>query len=288
MESEAGQVAPIERMAAQEPPETYWDAHCHLSDPRLDSSREAVIRRARDCGITRFVQGGVGPEDWQRQLRLLERYPEQILPVFGLHPWWISENGEASSKNALRDLAGLLNRAVAIGELGLDFSPRFPIALRELQQHFFREQLEIAGHHQLPLVLHVVSAHTEALELLTKSPPLHGGLIHAFTGSLQTARKYLELGFTLSIGGRITHPGSKSEALRKMIQELPLDRMVIESDAPDQSSLGFQGRLNEPVSIIEIAGVVARLKSATTPTILRQSKLNLSNLFGARQIKAQS
>ncbi len=277
-------------MAAQEPPpaENYWDAHCHLADPRLDSLRDSVIRRAQACGITCFVQGGVSPEDWQHQIRLVERYPGQILPVFGLHPWWISENGEASSRTALRELTGILSRAAAIGELGLDFSPRFSTAQRELQQHFFREQLEIAQHHQMPIVLHVVSAHTEALDLLTKSPPLNGGLIHAFTGSLENARKYLERGLTLSIGGRITHPGAKSEALRKTVQELPLDRMVIESDAPDQASLGFQGRLNEPVSIIEIAGVVARLKSATTPTILRQSKLNLSNLFGARQIKAQS
>src|SRR4051812_38010279 len=110
--------------------EGWIDAHCHLADPALSGSVDSMIERAQACGIARFIQGGVSPPDWQRQLQLGARYPGAILRVFGIHPWWVmdglptEEDAEACCNAALIELAQRAQEGVAVGEIGLDFSHR--------------------------------------------------------------------------------------------------------------------------------------------------------------------
>lgn len=215
------------------------DAHCHLSDPRLEGQLPQILQRAQERGIGCFIQGGVSPAEWRNQLALARQYPG-IIPVFGLHPWWIAEQEERTCAQALEDLRSSVALCQGIGELGLDFHQSRDPAARGRQTRYFELQLELAMQVERPIVLHVVRAHAEALQSLKKiGVPKRGGLVHAFSGSLEIARQYVELGLTLSIGTR------GLERSKSVLAQLDPKDWVVESDAPDGVS--------EPARIWDLA-----------------------------------
>jgi TatD DNase family protein len=265
----------------------HWiDAHCHLADPRLDPEREEVIRRARQAGITRFIQGGVGPDDWQRQLDIGDRHRKEaeIHPVFGLHPVWVAMHTDEECQSAFEELRGRASQMRALGELGLDHRTRvdgreLPVGHAERQARWFRRQLELRECSSLPRVLHIVRAHGESLRILREGPSSPaGGIVHAFNGDWSVAKQYLDLGFSLSFGGRLAQPGT-FEKLRRTVINTPPERLVFESDCPDQSPPGFEGRLNEPVSILEVAQAAARHRGEPAELLLERSRENLERIF---------
>ncbi|MCA9519392.1 MAG: TatD family hydrolase [Myxococcales bacterium] len=259
------------------PPMRFIDAHCHLADPRVESQLEPMLARARAVGVNEFVQAGVDPEDWRRQRALAARYGGMHL-VFGLHPWWVVGASDAEAESALCELAPQLVDAVALGETGLDFQPRFSAETWPRQEALFRAQLSMARARELPVVLHVVRAHDRALQILRDdglSP--RGGLVHAFTASREIAERYLALGLTLSVGGRLV--ARRSTKLERAVAAVPPQRLVIESDAPDQPPPRLRGQLNEPATIVEVAAVVAEITCSTAEAVLRQSAINLRRLL---------
>ena len=252
----------------------FIDAHCHLADVRLDLIRDQVLLRARQAGIGLFIQGGVDPEDWERQCQLGS--PDWLY-AFGLHPWWVARQDKASCLEALERLEAALPRAFALGELGLDFFPRFPEESFELQREMFRLQLEMARKHQKPLVLHLVRCHGEAPGMIRKAGAFKG-LVHGFTGSFEVARQYLDLGLLISVGPAVTRPGFKK--LKHAVAKIPADRLVIESEAPDGAPAGFPYEMNEPSSIFLIAKAVAELRGVSTAKVMDVSRDNLIDYFG--------
>jgi TatD DNase family protein len=256
------------------------DGHCHLADPRFDPERADVIARSEALGIGAWVQGGVSPEDWDRQAKLKAAYGgEKIYTSYGLHPWWVTRAGREEIQRGLELLAQRLPEADAAGELGLDLGEKNggPPTL-ELQAGVFREQLKIARAAGKPLVLHVVRAHTQALDILKEfSPYLAGGLVHSFSGSRETAAQYLEQGFLLSISGGVTKPGFQT--LKKALNSLPPERLVLETDAPDQPVEGVTG-LNEPCRLVEIARAAAAIRGGSAEELLETSARNIRKLFG--------
>jgi TatD DNase family protein len=262
----------------------YLDAHCHLADPRLKPRLEEVLARARDRGVTRFIQGGVGPEDWARQRELSQRFPGQILPVFGLHPWWVAEHGDGELEPALTELAQALPGAIALGELGLDYGRRGPTDTHLRQERAFRLQLRLARRTAKPLVLHIVRAHGPAIEILqSEGIPPSGGIVHSYSGSAEQAKTYLSLGLGLSVGGpllRRTADGKPFEKLQRAVVSIPEDRLLIETDSPDQPPPSRQGGLNEPVTLWEVAAEIARLRGGSAEEWLDRSRDNAARIFG--------
>lgn len=260
----------------------YIDAHCHLADPAIAATRAEMVREARGRGVSRFVQGGVDPEDWDRQEALADALaaeaPGAIGFCFGVHPWVVMGAGEEICDRALAALPERLRRwpGAAVGEIGLDLAhPERGDPRAGLQERVFKQQLEIASGLGRPVVLHVVKAHARALELLrehvARGGRIAGGLVHAYSGSFETARAYLGLGLVVSVGGGILKPGY--ETLKKAVRRLGPGELVLESESP--------GQAHDPRRLFEVAEAVGRIKEVAPEDVLRQSRDTLMRIFGA-------
>jgi TatD DNase family protein len=256
------------------------DAHCHLSDPRV--SIEPLLSECRHSGIDRFVLGGVDPEDWERQDQLDLAHPSTFIKVFGLHPWKVDEwvgLGEATRlSEALTELERRLPGIRALGETGLDAArDRFKRSKAE-QLRCFEAQVELAAHFSKPLVLHVVRAHAAALELLeSRRSQVRGGLVHSFSGTWQDARRYLDLGLVLSVSARITFPDATD--LHETVLKAPPDRLVFETDAPDQPPHGSTVKTNSPLSLLKVVQRASEIRSESPESLLDRSRDILTGLF---------
>jgi TatD DNase family protein len=263
-------------------PKGYIDVHCHLADPRWNSQRDESLKQSCDEGIETWVQGGVAPQDWEAQLALREKWPG-LIPVFGVHPVWAAQNFDLLVDSALDELPGWLPKAKGIGELGLDHGPKIERSSYDRQLKAFRRQLEMAQHYTLPLVLHVVQAHGQALDVLETAFKLRGkkpfrGLVHSFSGAPEVAERYLRLGLSLSVSGVVTHGGYLD--LKKAIPLIPADRLLIETDCPDQKPKPFEKIWNEPSSLFKAAEAVSALRNESAVVILERSAQNARKIFG--------
>jgi TatD DNase family protein len=260
---------------------SWIDSHSHLSDPRLETQVESLIAAAKERGISRFLQGGVGPEDWARQ-RILKTHHPEILLCFGLHPYWVADHTELECEAALDQLARELPQAEALGELGLDLRPHIMKDSFVRQVDVFEAQLELADMAMKPIVLHLVQAFQEAEKIFDLyGVPSRGGMIHSFNGSAVQAEAYLKRGFFLSIGGPVCRPDNKK--LHQAIQILPLENMLLETDSPDQPPPRLKGQLNEPSSLWDVAEMIAKIKDLTPEEILDISSRNLEKLLHGKQ-----
>lgn len=257
-------------------PTSDWaDAHSHLADPRIQDP-DALILEAQRRGIGTFLQGGVGPEDWARQRELAARHPG-VLPVFGLHPYWISDHPEEECEAALDRLARELPGAAALGETGLDFRPKIMKDSRERQLAFFQAQLELARFAGKPVVLHLVRAFEESLQFLDLYGEGVRGLVHAFTGSAVQARAYVDRGFLVSIGGPVCRPDLIR--LHQAVRSVPIESILLETDSPDQPPPGIEPGANRPATVLQVAAEIARLKGMDRDQVLDKTRENLGKLL---------
>ncbi len=233
-----------------------------------------MIGRARAVGVTGFVVAGVDPAGWVRQ-RALARTPG-VRWTAGLHPWTVARASTGEVEAALSGLPDCFDGArpaCGVGETGLD--ARFvPKETLELQASAFAQQLALSRERALPVVLHVVSAHGAALEVLRRFAPLTG-LVHAFGGSAEVAAAYLDVGLCISVSGGAARAGRK---LRRALAEIPADRLLVETDAPDQPL--ERGARNEPAALLRVAAAVAEVRNESADAILRRSTALATALFG--------
>lgn len=254
------------------------DAHGHLADPRWQGQEEEILLEARSKGITFFMQGGVGPEDWQRQQELKSRYPNHIGLCFGLHPYWVADHDDEACDAALDVLAVQLGGAIGLGEMGLDFRPHIMKDSQERQISVFEQQLELADISQKPMVLHLVQAHEESLRIMDIwGLPQQKGMVHSFNSSWGKAQDFLKRGLFLSVGGPVCRPDNQK--LHQAVKEMPLEFLLIESDSPDQPPPAYKGRLNPPESIWEVARTIGEIKSLDPLEILDITSENFRRLF---------
>lgn len=285
-------------------PARFIDAHCHLADHRLFKRLDAMFAAAREREIGAFIQGGIHPADWDLQIELSQRYPGVVYPCFGIHPWFVAGRmgvtgeelkkqvdhalevlPEYLSKNLAKTLSNGQSKAIAVGELGIDLGPKTDPKTEEYQTEIFVRQLEIAKKAELPLVLHIVKAHSQAIALLAEHGPWpRGGLVHAFSGSYEIAQEYERLGFTPSIGGVAAKKGY--ETLKRALKRMPLESFVIESDSPDQIPDDYQGLeegVNDPRSLWTVAEAICKLRpeeGLSPEQVLEASRLKLFRIFG--------
>lgn len=262
----------------------WYDGHCHLADPRWSEALPGLLEQARRASIVGWVQGGVDPADWERQL-LLSRKEKGLITCFGLHPWWIAGASASQLEVGWTRLTEMAPSAQAIGETGLDRArERGKLATYSEQKRLFGAQLELAKRLEKPLVLHVVRAHDEALKILEGLGPFpRAGIVHAFSESREIAKRYLDLGFSLSFGAEATRA---NESLGETLRFIPRDRLIVETDAPDQAPfVGGQRRsgLNEPSFLLEMARAVGHIRGEQAERLLTESTRNIKRIFGIKE-----
>jgi len=264
----------------------YIDAHSHWSDSRLFENNQPtaewnqLMQASLKAGVTQFMLGGVNPGEWERQKYLKNRFPEKFYLSFGVHPYFVAENDLPTCEEAVDLLSQSLSDCLAIGEAGLDFRTHLlgadPEVARAQQIQIFENQIEMSLFSKKPLVLHIVRAHEEALRLLRFQDSSLSGLVHAFNGSWEIAQEYLKLGFYISVGGAVTF--IKNEKLRKAVKEIPEDRLLLESDMPDQppQAIDFP---NNSSSLVQIAQEIGQIRGCSADQILMTSTNNFKRLF---------
>ena len=247
------------------------DAHCHLDFPDFDADREAMFERARAAGVTHFVVPGTTRARWQGVLALGNR--SDVSVCLGLHPYFLDAHGDHDVE-ALESALDANPQAVAVGECGID--ARFGDTL-DAQWVLFEAQLQLARQRHLPIVVHCVRANDQVAKRLRQLALPAGGLIHAFAGSPEQARAFLDLGFVLGLGGALTYPRAKR--LHRAVVSLPDDGFVLETDSPDMPLSGHQGERNEPARVAQVCRAVAELRGEPSATIAAQSTATARALF---------
>lgn len=257
----------------------YSDAHLHvLHEKWQDQELLKALAEARSMGLAYFVGAGYSPVDWQNQLALQVKQKD-FFPVMGMHPMWIhSEHTNLDFlDSALTELSQLALRAIAIGETGLDLREAYKSSF-EIQVDYFREHIELAGFLNKPLVLHLVRAHEEALNIFRFIElPARKGMVHAFNGSFQQMQDFIELGFYISVGGAVTFP--RNSNLREAITKMDLSRLLIESDSPDQPPLNWESKVNRSSSVFRVAQAIGSLRQMKEEEVLALATNNLQRLF---------
>jgi TatD DNase family protein len=258
-----------------EPRLSLVDSHCHIDMAEFNADREAVVVRARGAGVTNFlIVGGVDMEGGH--LRAIRVAEEWGVPVSaGLHPHEARLFSDAFC-DELRGLA-LERRIVAIGEAGLDF--HYDYSPRAAQREAFRRQVRLAREVGLPVIVHTREADLETLEILEGEGSKEvGGVIHCFTGGVELARRALELGFYVSFSGIVTFP--RTELIRDVARSVPMERLLVETDAPFLAPVPYRGRRNEPAFVLEVARFVAQLRGITLEEVGSAVSQNFARLFG--------
>ncbi|UQI42615.1 TatD family hydrolase [Vreelandella venusta] len=252
------------------------DAHCHLDFEAFDDDRDAVIENAKAVGVEHFVVPSTTRSLWPNVLTLAAR--KEVSSCVGLHPYFVGQHANddliALEQLLAEQKVEAEKRVVAIGECGID--GRFRESL-DKQWAYFDAQLGLAKQFVLPIVVHCVKANDQVSKRLRQLALPRGGLIHAFSGSYEQATKFLDLGYTLGLGGAITY--ERAQRLRNVVSRLPDDGFVLETDSPDMPLSGYQGQRNEPCRVAKVASVVAALRHQSFEKIAALSSANAIGLF---------
>jgi TatD DNase family protein len=217
------------------------DSHCHLDFSAFDSDRKQVLQTCAERGVNSLVIPGTQASAWDNLISLCESN-SRLNFALGLHPYFLDDYCETHLRQLDEHLAQQKGRVVAVGEIGLDFSLSVD---SHLQEQVFTEQMCLAQQHDLPIIVHHRRSHNALIRLLKKKRFDNGGIIHAFSGSLQEAQTYIDLGFKLGVGGIITYP--RAQKTRAVIAQVPLSSLVLETDAPDMPVNNKQGQRNSPI-----------------------------------------
>lgn len=257
---------------------TFIDSHCHIDGPEYDADRAEVIARAHAAGVTTMLVVGTGdPHSGaiDRAVDLAEKH-ENIYAAVGVHPHDAKLFDEAAEQHLI-DLVGVSAKVIAWGEIGLDY--HYDHSPRDVQREVFRRQLQLARKLNLPVVIHSREANDDTITILREELTGYerGGALHCFGGDLPMAQQAIDLGFFISFAGNLTF--KKAEDMRKVAHELPLDRLLIETDCPYLTPVPFRGRRNEPAHVVETAQCLAGIHGKPVEEIGRITSENFAKLF---------
>jgi TatD DNase family protein len=251
---------------------TLFDTHCHIDVEEFAADRAEVLTAARRAGVTEILVPAVERSTWPALLALCVDDPG-LYPALGLHPVYLARHRDEDTVALAEAVAAA--QPVAIGEIGLDW---FVDGLdRARQQRLLEAQLEVAEAFRLPVVLHVRKAHDAMLATLRRYR-LRGGTCHAFNGSIDQARRYLDMGFRLGFGGMLTF--ERSSRLRRLAGELPLEAIVLETDAPDMTVASHRFERNSPEYLPEVLTTLATLRGLPEEEVARTTTATARTVFG--------
>lgn len=263
----------------------FFDSHCHLNFPDFDPDREQLLQECFSLGVSGLCIPATRCSDWTALLQiqssqkpLQKNNRPQLHIALGLHPCFLNDHLPEHLKVLNQLLLEHRPMVAAVGEAGLDFyDKQISEEQRQLQLYYFTEQVKMACKHELPLIIHARKSHDQVLKILRQDQPGRGGIIHAFSGSGQQAAQYIELNFKLGFGGGITYP--RARKTRQLASTLPLEHIVLETDAPDMPLKGFQGQRNSPERIPAIAECLASLRPELLQQIAAITSANCQKLF---------
>ena len=252
------------------------DSHAHIDFPQFADDREAMLQRARDAGVGTLlaIGTGPGPEKLDAALPFAEQH-DWIYTSVGIHP---HEAKEVTPQH-LDELALLAQhpKVIAWGEIGLDYF--YDHSPRDVQATVFRSQMELAHTAKLPIIIHCRDAWDDCLALIEQHwrPTGLAGILHCFTGTLDHAKRGLDMGFLISFAGNSTYP--KTQNIREVAKEIPLDRMLIETDSPFLAPQPYRGKRNEPAYVVEVAKTLATVRNLAPEEIAAATAANFRRLF---------
>ena len=247
------------------------DTHVHLDDVAFASDRAEVIERACAAGVGGMIVPAVDQRSWAAIRKLCGEH-RALFPAFGLHPMYLAQH----APEHVQALSTWLDTgpAVGIGEIGLDF--HVAGLDHTLQRDYFSRQLRLARERQLPVIVHARGALEEVILTLRRVGGLRG-VVHSFSGSEQQARQLWQLGFHLGIGGPVTY--ARAQRLRRIVAQMPIEFLLLESDAPDQPDADQRGQRNEPARVANVLNCVAALRGESAAAIAAATSANARRLF---------
>ena len=249
----------------------FIDTHCHLDAAEFDDDRASVALASQQAGVSLVVVPTVAQSNFARVVSLCESFTFCV-PAFGIHPMYVGQSQPAH----LSELEQRLSHpaTVAVGEIGLDFFEQPHDA--EMQEFYFCEQLKLAQAFDLPVILHVRRAVDAVLKCLRRFR-VRGGIAHAFNGSRQQADQFIALGFKLGFGGSMTF--DRALNIRELARTLPLEAIVLETDAPDIAPAWIKGQRNSPAELPRIAASLAQLRGLDIPMIAMTTLKNAQSVI---------
>lgn len=263
-------------------PYPFVDTHCHFDFSAFKQTQKH-LDIANDVGVSKIIIPSVGESNWFEVKSLATQFPALYYSL-GLHPYFLKQHSDDALENLKQALSSRSIQCIAIGECGLDFMLEASLLTPDMiqkQYQLFEAQVALAADLHLPLILHARKAHDQVLKILRQYKPKKGGVIHAFSGSYQQAMEYIKLGFYIGVGGVITYPRAKKT--RETILRIPLNSLVLETDAPDMPLNGFQGEDNHPAKISLVFDALYHLRGVareeSREMIVKQVWLNSHQLF---------
>jgi TatD DNase family protein len=247
------------------------DTHCHLNDPSFNDTLDEVIGRAAQAGVMGFVVPAYDRDSLPRTAELQKKYPGKIFAAFGLHPWFLDDGGLDDIEKYLRS-----ETAIAVGEIGLDFSPGMPSA--GLQEKCLASQLDMAAHLALPAIVHCRKAYEKLFDILAGYKGKIRIILHSFSGGPEIMKQFLGLGCWISFSGSVTRDNAKK--YHRCAGRVPPDRFLIETDAPSIATRTTVASLVEPCHASEVAMKIANLRNTAYEDICRYSTANARHIFG--------
>jgi TatD DNase family protein len=252
------------------------DSHSHLEMPEFRRDLEAVIQRAKESGIGYIFTVGTEKRDWKKTLEIANSH-SSVYAILGVHPHNAKEIDEEvypTLRKLCRD-----EKVKAYGEIGLDFFRN--LSPRDIQLKRFREQIGLAKELGLPIVVHDREAHQETLEILrSEKASEYGGIIHCFSGDYEMAKACIDMGFFISIPGNITF--NNAERFREIVKKVPLDSLLVETDAPFLTPVPFRGKRNEPSFVRYTAQKLADIKKISFEKVAEVTSENALRVYGLK------
>lgn len=253
-----------------------FDTHCHFDFSPFNDDYFEHFQRCLEVGVERILIPSVGEKNWQTVSALAHQFPQHVYYSLGFHPYFLAQYpNEKEWLELERLLQSKDSHCLALGECGLDWQIEVG---RELQIKVFQRQINLASEHQLPLILHARKSHADLIRLLKLAKFRYGGIVHGFSGSKQQAEEWIALGFKIGVGGVITYP--RANKTRRAIELLPIESLVLETDAPDMPINGFQGQANHPQRLPLILQELANLKQLDSEDIAPILWANSMNVLG--------
>jgi TatD DNase family protein len=252
----------------------FTDTHIHLYAEEFTSDRDLLIREAMDQGVQRFFLPNIDSTSIETLFLLEKKYPENCFAMMGLHPCSVKENWKEELSLVEKQLSE--RKFAGVGEIGIDLY--WDKTFVKEQDQVFRRQVELANHYKLPVIIHSRESfeeiYTVLLEMKKENPR---GIFHCFTGNADQAHRAIDLGFYLGIGGVVTF---KNSGLDKVISEIDLLSLVLETDAPYLAPVPFRGKRNLPAYILKVAEKISEIKNVPLEEVARITTANSKKIFG--------
>lgn len=253
----------------------FVDTHCHFDFPPFTGDEEQSIEKAAEAGVQAIIVPSVEADYFSRVLDLSTRHPA-LYAALGLHPIVIERHRDEDIERLDEIVQTAGDKLVAIGEIGLDLYREHPHF--ERQQTILDAQLRLAKRHDLPVILHSRRTHDKLAMHLKRIDLPRKGVVHGFSGSLQQAQRFIELGYKIGVGGTITYP--RASKTRDVMAQLPLSALLLETDAPDMPLNGFQGQPNRPEQAARVFATLCELRKETEEAIASALLENTRSVFG--------